>query len=344
MTAGVEAADLFLAMMRQVLPVQGSGFVLDLDKGPVVEQDGWLSAPVVAGLLDERGELMEAQTGAVTLLHLVDVGDSRGRAFLAGWRRALERMAEPFDSREVLARAQPSAAVIEDLRLRSEDDFADALAAARWLDSAPDWIAYPSLEERVAPVAADAAREVGLAARDDDEGMLDYLRWLEGKGDPRGTLGLLQSSTRETDRRLALRLLRERREYFLGGFPLGEPGDAWRELELEWSSGFIRSATARLTLDPGGPAPAAVLRALFALPVARFLRELVLEVEPFAAEDASHHALHSWTDALDVHSDSLRRLVLARDRHVHDRPEDEDALRARFPLLMEIVLVPARDE
>jgi hypothetical protein len=107
MTADAGAADLFLSMMRQVLPVQGDRFMLDLDEGPAVEQEGWLSAPVVAGLLDETGELMEAQTGAVTLLHLVDVGDARGRAFLTGWKRALERLASPFDSRELLARAHP---------------------------------------------------------------------------------------------------------------------------------------------------------------------------------------------------------------------------------------------
>jgi hypothetical protein len=70
--------------------------------------------------------------------------DAHDEAFLAGWRRTLERLAAPFDSRELLVRAQPSAAVIEDLRLQSEDDVADAIAAARWLDSAPDVIVYPA--------------------------------------------------------------------------------------------------------------------------------------------------------------------------------------------------------
>ncbi|MBO6933513.1 MAG: hypothetical protein JJ863_01010 [Deltaproteobacteria bacterium] len=338
--------DVLLPWLSEVLPIRAERAVLELGDFEAAEVvDGWVRIPFVGAVLDEDGSLVEATEHPLPLVHREDLEDEvRTRAFLRGWSKAVaarvgsqhEESSASLCAMDVIFMAARSRTVIDDLRLRTEDDFEEAMTRARWLDSAPDVVLYPDLSNLPKPVAQDSAREAALALTPDREAMLAYLRWLDERDDPRGAVGLAMAGPRHADARRAQLLLREHREQLIGPFSLGESADAWWEVAFTWEMGWVDTIVVELSLDPAGPSPRALLDALFSLPATRFVRELVLGVAPEVADFDDVHPLARWSDVLGRGSDALRRLELFRADELMDRPEDEAGLRKRFPRLEQL--------
>lgn len=148
------------------------------------------------------------------------------------------------------------------------------------------------MTERAAELEAAIARDP-----DDPEPYLIYADLLQGIGDPRGTLIVLQHHGREDE---AGALIAAHREDFLGplaDFPAGPvDGRPWdqRKLELAWHLGFLREARIVWGRSRGRRLPREVaeareaLSALLALPSSRYLRHLAIEAVPF--EDTADFA------------------------------------------------------
>ncbi len=332
------------AWLALVLPIEAERAFIRRAEAPLrIDEDGYVRVGLLAALRDSGAvtEVIEEQS---PLVHLEDlVFPERTRAFLAGWAAALRAQLENLDwdasarLHELLTGHEPA---LDDLDLTSETDFADAIRSAPWRDSDPDVTIYPSLERVPAPIAQDRDRERRLASDPDDSAMQSYLEWLEERGDPRGRLGGWMQSPSIMDARRARQLLRAERGYLAGPFPIGEPGETWHDVELDWQAGFVHEARVILSLDAEGPAPEQLLCALFQLPAARLLRRLRIEVDPDADEDPDRHELARVGNALTVPSDSLRALELVRHPTLHTLPEDEAALRRIFPKLEQLSLLP----
>jgi hypothetical protein len=332
-------------LLAEVLPIEAPRARLELAEGPIlVDGFGWLGVEVLAATIGRDGSVFEAMTGTIRLVHREDLEPAqraRTRAFLDGWadaqkRRFVEqwRIQTPAG---MLAGLGPIG-ILEDLRWQTREEFADAVERDAWSGSGPDWTLYPDLSSRPTPVAEDPAREELLRGAPDREAMLAYLRWLDERGDPRGAFGLDQASDREIARRRARQRLRDHRDYLAGPFPIGEPDEAWREVELDWELGWIARAVVRLSLDGEGPAPDAILRALLELPSARLIRVLVLSIVAGAHDDPRLHRAPSWSALLETPAPSLRRLVIERSPSVMTEPEDEAKLRRLFIGLQELLV------
>lgn len=332
----------FAEWLADVLPLETERAFIQRDASPLsVDDNGYVRVALLAGLRD-RGAVTEVTEKEPGLVHLEDLEfPARTRAFLAGWARALRSClgdlppdASTQDLCELLTRHGPA---LEDLDLTGEDDFAHAIRSAPWRDSDPDVTIYPELDRVPEPIARDPDRERALASDPNDVALQNYLEWLEERRDPRGRLGLWMRSPSVMDGRRARQLLRAEREYLAGPFPIGEPGEAWHEVELEWRDGFVQEARVCLSLDAEGPAPQEILHALLRLPAARLLRRLSVEVDPLADENPERHELARLGDTLTLPSDALRLLRLARHPELQTLSEDEPALRRLFPRLEKLV-------
>jgi uncharacterized protein (TIGR02996 family) len=170
------------------------------------------------------------------------------------------------------------------------------------------------MEDRAAELEAAIARDP-----DDPEPYLIYADWLQGIGDPRGTLIVLQHHGRVEE---ADALISAHRKDLLGplaDFPAGPvDGRPWeqRRLELAWHLGYLREARIAWGRSRGRRLPREVaeareaLAALLALPSSRYLRHLAIEAVPF--EDTADFAPFLEAIARAPRLPPLRSLFVGR--------------------------------
>ncbi|MEZ4247632.1 MAG: hypothetical protein R3B99_05270 [Polyangiales bacterium] len=269
----MHALDRLARMLDDVLPVRGERVILARDEGAfVVGEDGWIDVPVLVAET-EAGEIREVVAGfAAHHVHVEDLEPeqaSRTRAFLAGWAAAwlhASRREPSIHLDWLLARATVPY-LLDDLRLQAKDDFAYEVAAARWLDSGPDWTISADLTNVPVAKASDADWERRIAAG--DEPLFAYAHWLDAQGDPRGTATLAAHAPTRHAWRRARAVREEHAAYFFGPFP-GDARDGFAEVELVFEGGFAAELAYYASRDVAGPTPADVLAAALRLPSTRF--------------------------------------------------------------------------
>jgi uncharacterized protein (TIGR02996 family) len=157
-----------------------------------------------------------------------------------------------------------------------------------------------------------ALEEAIEKAPDNLEAYLVYGDWLQSQGDPRGELIALQCAAHQAEgeeatklKRQAVALVRKYKEYLLGPLANLEKVEN-EEFEVEWQFGFIKSARlARGDFDSEFDVAEAV-KQLFALPSARFLRELT-----FGMADFEENGYDTVIDALaEVRCPTLEKLFI----------------------------------
>ncbi|MCA9612232.1 MAG: hypothetical protein R3B99_35115 [Polyangiales bacterium] len=338
----MHALDRLARMLDDVLPVRGERVLLARDEEAfVVGDDGWIDVPVLVAETD-TGEIREVAAGhAAHHVHLEDLEPEhapRTRAFLAGWAEAWSRAFrdEPSIHLDWLLARATVPHLLDDLRLQSKDDFAHEVAAARWLDSGPDWATFPDLAKVPVARASDVDWERRVAAG--DEPLFAYARWLDAQGDPRGTATLAAHAPTRHAWRRARGVREEHAEYFFGPFP-DDVRDGFAEVELVFEGGFAAELAYYASRDVVGPTPAEVLDAALRLPSTRFVR--VVRLAPDYEPEDGQHPLACWSDALTRGSDTVRELHLVRSASMHAR-EDEAKLRRLFPRLRVLNVEDAR--
>jgi hypothetical protein len=214
-------------------------------------------------------------------------------------------------------------------------DAADQLTIEE--DSLPLPPSMAAIDPAPGPIARDEAQEALLAEDPTESGFSVYADWLTARGDPRGELALLQA------RGGGAELLEAHQRYLLGGLTdLLDDDGGQPVLEIGWRLGWIRAARVHTTRrhEDLGVDLEAVLRALLALPSARFLEDLVIGA-------ASCHELgveESVALALDEGGDhpALRRLVFEHDGDEEMRSWTGAGrlgfVRDRFPRLRELTI------
>jgi hypothetical protein len=185
-------------------------------------------------------------------------------------------------------------------RLAIEDDRLQLPPPMEAIDPAP------------APIARDEALEARLAEDPTGDGFSVYADWLTARGDPRGELALLQAKAGGAE------LLEAHHRYFLGGLGRFLDDDGGEPvLEIGWRLGWIRAARVHTTRrhEDLGVDLEAVLRALLALPSARFLEDLVIGA-------ASCHELGVEEGIAQALADGGRRPTLRRLVFEYDGNEE----------------------
>jgi uncharacterized protein (TIGR02996 family) len=164
---------------------------------------------------------------------------------------------------------------------------------------------------------------------DDGDAYLVYADWLQQRGDPRGELIVLQHRGEDD---AAKRVLQRHAEHFYGGLS-ARPN----LVAATWQLGFMRSCRFSLDDDRGAgheQRALAALEELLALPSARFLREIAIDVmnvpynhmqpaielmdrrdwqllERLALGEGIEHSTATATDAFTTELGPVRRLLEA---------------------------------
>ncbi len=138
--------DVFDALLTDILPVRVHQLVIERRSGAVATfHSGAARLMFSAALIDSDGALLAAVEGEVTVLPteaLEPQRTARSRAFLEGWRRALPAYAalrgldrlEPHAlTQGTLHELAPPISLLDDHRLMTSADFADAVSRAEWL-------------------------------------------------------------------------------------------------------------------------------------------------------------------------------------------------------------------
>jgi uncharacterized protein (TIGR02996 family) len=130
---------------------------------------------------------------------------------------------------------------------------------------------------------------------DNVEAYLVYGDWLQSQGDPRGELIALQCAAHQAQgeeakklERQASALVRKYKKYLLGPLADRENDEDFgdKDVEVEWRFGFIKSARLAQADYESDFNVAEAVKQLFALPSARFLRELTFGMASFDGQNS----------------------------------------------------------
>ena len=333
--------------LAAVLPVRTAHALVELGADPIVtEPSGVVRVPIVLAVL-EGGAITSFSEELLGLVYAIDLETPRRtQAYLRAWRRVLEaRIGNAEVTYLTPHELAPYASVLEDLANETEDDFVAALDDRTHWDSRPD--TPPRILDLAdlggsAPIARSEAHEAAIVASGfADAAFDDYARWLASKDDPRGQVVLLEIDGSQGALRRAQHLVATHPRYFFGPLPgTAQQRFVWGPtIEIELARGWIDTVRVDLADAVGysGLDPVALLRALFELPGARFLRRLDLAQDD-PDEDADERvAPVAALEAAGGHP-NLRELVVA------SAPSDEPTLRRLFPRLERIVAAEIPDD
>jgi uncharacterized protein (TIGR02996 family) len=279
-----EGGALFLITVR---PPDESLWLVGVLEDPQLGDEGWLAADNVAPIADigalrdqlvfDTGKGIAAKQGALgmslqTPRILTDADVALLRAAVGQGAAPKKATAKKTAPKTKAAPKQAAATKAAPKKKAAARKAAPKKAAAK---------------ETASPIAGVAARDAQLeqriaAAPSDPTGYLVYADWLQGQGDPRGTLIVLQQQLddeQDPQRRIELsraeaELLEQHRA------PIFGPLRAQRQrLQLDWQLGFIQSARVLAGGGATGESTVELATALLALPASYLLETLTLELD-----------------------------------------------------------------